>query len=303
MAKRFDIERFNSILKENNQQLYAELITGKEITLSNGLVLRSERDVRLCKKRVMTGDKIWKEHFDSVYHLDKDQRETAEKECKSLISVKGGINCQRKHGEQIKSNLNTGIPWNKTLKGNYPYSFSHSEATKLKISKSNSGEQNGMFGRVMPLSEKQHRSELMKERILSGKFTPNSNNRNTHWNSYYKNRKYRSSWEALYQYFDNDAEYETLRIPYYFENKHYVYIIDFVNHKTKTLVEVKPNELLSDKKTQAKIIAARQWCEDNAYQFIIVDKSYLLSQGPIPPNLEDFDINTRKKIKNLYETS
>lgn len=302
MAKKFDIERFNSILKENNQQLYAELITGKEIILSNGLVLSSERDVRLCKKRVMTGDKIWKDHFDSVYHLDKDQRENAEKECKSSISIKGGVSCQRKYGEQIKSNLNTGVPWNKGLKGNYPYSFSHSENTKLKISKSNAGEKNGMFGKTMSLTEKEHRSNLMKEKILSGKFTPNSNNRNTHWDSYYKNKKYRSSWEALYQYFDNDAEYETLRIQYYFENKQYVYIIDFINHKTKTLIEVKPKELLSNKKTQAKIIAARQWCEDNGYRFVIVDKAYLISQGPILSNLEDFDINTQNKIKNLYET-
>lgn len=57
MSKKFDIEKFNDILKEHNQELYAEKITGKEIILSNGLTLNSEQEIRLCKKRVMTRDK------------------------------------------------------------------------------------------------------------------------------------------------------------------------------------------------------------------------------------------------------
>ena len=301
MAKKFDIERFNSILKENNQQLYAELITVKEITLSNGLVLSSERDVRLCKKRVMTGDKIWKEHFDRVYHLDKDQRETAEKECKSLISVKGGISCQQTHGNRIKNNLNTGNPWNKGLKGNYPYSYSLSIETKEKISLANRGKNNGMYGKEMSEEQKEYRSKLMKQKILLGEFTPNSNNRNTHWDAFFNGKKYRSSWEALYQYFDITAEYEALRIPYRFNNKDFVYIIDFVNHEHKTLIEVKPEELTKDKKTQAKINAAKNWCEQNGYFFILADKKYLLS-FPKPTNIEEFDNKTQMKIRKLYET-
>lgn len=300
MAKPFNTKRFNEILKEYDQQLQAEKITGKEIVLSNGLVLDSIHKVRLCKRRVMSGDSVWKENFDKIYGTDREQSKIAEKQCRSLTSVKGGLNCQQKHHEKIKSNLNTGNPWNKGLKGNYPYSHACLEETKEKISNANRGEKNGMFGRKHSEEEKQRRSKIMKDRILSGEFTPNSNNRNTHWDSFYKNRKYRSSWEALYHYFDNEAEYETLRIPYKLDNIDHIYIMDFVNHKTKTAIEVKPQELVNAKKTQAKIFAAREWCDDNGYTFLLVDKDYFISQS-IPSDLTEFDIKTQKKIRNLYE--
>lgn len=302
MAKQFDIERFNEMLKEHNQHLRAEKITGKEIILSNGLVLNSEREVRLCKKRVMFGDKVWKEHFDRIYSIDKEQRLSAEKECRSLVSTKGGVNCQKKHKEKIKSNLNTGTPWNKGMKGKYPYSHPCSEDAKKRISNANRGEKNGMFGKKHSKEEKQRKSQKMRELILSGKFTPNSNNRNTHWDSLFRDNRYRSSWEALYQYFDNEAEYETLRIPYRLDNKDYIYIIDFINHKSKTVIEVKPRELIDNKKTQAKITAAERWCEKNGYDFVIADKTYFVSR-PMPDDLSEFDIKTQSKIRNLYETS
>jgi hypothetical protein len=302
MAKKFDLERFNEILKEYNQQLRAEKITGKEVVLSNGLILNSERDVRLCKKRVMSGAGIWKENFDKIYSIDEEQRISAEKECRSATSAKGGINCQKKHQGKIKSNLNTGTPWNKGMKGNYPYSHSCSDSAKKRIGDANRGEKNGMFGKKHSFKERQNKSKKMKELILSGKFTPNSNNRNTHWNSFYRNKKYRSSWEALYQYFDKEAEYETLRIPYIFDNKDYIYIIDFVNHKTKTLIEVKPRELINNKKTQAKIFAASEWCDNNGYSFVVADKAYFISKS-MPEDLTEFDNKTQSKIRNLYETN
>jgi hypothetical protein len=301
MAKQFDKERFNKILKEHNQQLQAEKITGREVVLSNGLVLNVERDVRLCKKRVMSGDRVWKENFDRIYSINVKQRISAEKECKSLISAKAGISCQRQHKEKIKSNLNTGIPWNKGMKGNYPYSHPCSENAKQKIGNANRGEKNGMFGKKHTAEEKQHKSQKMRELILSGKFTPNSNNRNTHWDSFFRDKKYRSSWEALYQYFDNEAEYETLRITYRLDNKNYIYIIDFVNHKTKTVIEVKPQELLNNKKTQAKIFSAKEWCSNNGYTFIIADKAYFISR-PMPNDLTEFDTKTQNKIRKLYAT-
>lgn len=302
MPKKFDTKRFNEILKEHSQTLQAEKITGKKIILSNGLILKNTKDVRLCKRRVMTGDTVWKENFDKIYSLNKEQRTIAEKECRSLTSVKGGLNCQKKHSKKIKSNLNTGIPWNKNSKGNYPYAYSCSIETKQKISDANRGEKNGMFGKKYSKEEKQRRSKLMKEKILLGEFTPNSNNRNTHWESFYQNKKYRSSWEALYQYFDNEAEYETLRIPYKFNNKDYVYIIDFVNRKTKTAVEIKPKELLNEKKTQAKVSAAREWCDNNGYDFVLVDKNFFISKK-MPTNLTEFDTKTQNKIRKLYEIS
>lgn len=302
MAKKFDIDKFNRLLFENNQKLYAETVSGKEIMLSNGLVLNQEQDVRLCKKRVMTGSNIWRENFDKLYSLDPDIRTETENKCRSHTSKKGGYKCQLLHRDSIKKNLNTGTPWNKGTKGQYPYSYKHSNATKKKISLANQGKNNGMFGKAMSKDQRRYRSEIMRTKILTGEFTPNSNNRNTHWEAEYKGLRFRSSWEAIYQSIDPKAEYESLRIPYSFKGNDYVYIVDFVNHSNKTVVEVKPKELLTDEKIQAKIKAAKEWCEKTGYEFIIVDKEYLLSTS-VPSNLHEFDVNTQNKIRKLYESS
>jgi len=143
-------------------------------------------------------------------------------------------------------------------------------------------------------------SEIMRNRILNNEFTPNSNNRNTHWDSYYNNRKYRSSWEALYHYHDPDANYESLRVPYTFNNKRHIYIVDFVNHKSKKAIEVKPKELTNDERTQCKIKALKEWCDNNGYTFILVDKEYLL-RNPEPNDYSLFDEKTSNKIRKFYE--
>jgi hypothetical protein len=301
MSKQFDIEKFNNILRKFNQTLYAVKIDGtKMIKLSNGKTITDWNQINCCKKRVMTGHYVWKENFDELYNNDEAICINAKNFCRTETSKKGGVNCQKKYGRKIKLNLNTGIPWNKGMKGNYPYSYSLTKETKEKISKANSGKNNGMHGRKMSIEDKEYRSKLMKEKILNGTFTPNSNNRNTHWKSFYKEKKYRSSWEALYQYFDVGAEYEKLRIKYKFNKLEHIYIVDFVNHNTKTAIEVKPKELCQDKKIQAKFLALREWCTANQYKFVLVDQSFLTSLKK-PKDLSDFDIKTRKKIEKLYE--
>jgi hypothetical protein len=302
MAKSFDIDKFNRILKSFAQTVCAESISVNEIRLSNGVTMTTKRDIRLCKKRVMSGHAVWKEEFDSLYSTDITVRLLAEKTARAVTSKNGGISCQAKHSNKIKENLNNGTPWNKGMKGNYPYSLPVSDGTKKKISLANQGIKNGMYGSTMSLADRQHRSKIMKEKILAGTFTPNSNNRNTHWDSWYSGKMYRSSWEALYEYFDQDAEYETVRIPYTFNDIDCVYIVDFVNHSKRQLIEVKPAELLHDKKTKAKLAAAASWSKQNNYVFIIADKDFLIAKG-VPESLENFDASTQNKIRKLYEIS
>lgn len=154
-------------------------------------------------------------------------------------------------------------------------------------------------GHLQKSRSSQYNSKAMKEKILLGKFTPMSNNRRTHWDSFFAGKKYRSSWEAMYQYYNLDDEYETLRILYTFENKEHVYIVDFVNHTKKTVAEVKPAEFLKDKRTLAKINALKVWANKNCYMFILADQSYFRDKGQ-PSNMEGFDFNTCLKIKNFY---
>lgn len=142
-------------------------------------------------------------------------------------------------------------------------------------------------------------SNIMKEKILSGKFTPNSNNRNTHWNSFFNNKPYRSSWEALYQYFNPADEHESLRITYRYNNTEYVYIVDFINYDTKIATEVKPKELCNTEKFIAKFNALSNWGLINGFTIRIADLDFLKSQG-IPDNLELFDQSTQRKIRKLY---
>jgi len=254
----------------------------------------------------MKGHSVWAENFDDLYHTNIVIRERMEAFCRSETSRKGGINVQKQHGDTIKLNLNTGEPWNLGKVGvqeawNKGLTKDDNQSMKL-LSDNRKGAGNPMFGKTHSDENKTHLSNLMKAKILSGEFTPNSNNRNTHWDSEYNNKKYRSSWEALYQYHNPLDEYETLRIPYIFNDKEYIYIVDFVNYTAKTATEVKPRELCNDRKTIAKITALNEWCINKGFNFILADKDYLLSLQK-PSNMLLFNNTTQEKIKKLYETN
>lgn len=295
-----DINDFNRLLEEYGQELRALEITRDRVLLSNGIELTTESEVRKCKRRVMLGSPVWKETFDNVYNIDNEIRASAERHAKSINSRIGGLSTWATYGEAMKTRLNTGVPWNKGLKGDPRSVHIPTAETRRKISEKNSGKNNGMYGRRMTNDERLKHSKRMKELILSGEFTPSTNNRNTHWESHYRGKKYRSSWEALYQYFDDIAEYESLRLRYLYDGVEYVYIIDFVNHQTRELIEIKPAEMLSDMKTQEKLQAAAKWCSDHGYNLVIANKQYFLDRG-FPTDLSEFDDKTKTKIRKLYE--
>lgn len=142
-------------------------------------------------------------------------------------------------------------------------------------------------------------SEIMRNRILNGTFTPNSNNRNTHWDSEYNGKKYRSSWEAVYQYFYPDALYEQLRIEYNYNNRTHIYIVDFLDHKRQVVCEVKPKEMCSDKRTQRKLDALYKWANENGYKVEIFSEENILLNPE--PDYTLFDENTTRKLRKLYE--
>jgi len=305
MAKLFDIKKFNEIIKKYNQNTQAISISIEEIIFNNGFYLTDVYEIKKCKNRVMGEKKFILKYFDFIYNFDEEKslfyQQLARKESCRI----GGKNAQKKHGEKIKKNMNNGIPWNKGMAKTktYPYHYSCKESTKKLISEKNSGKKNGMFGVKMSDADKNYRSFLMKKRILEGKFTPNTNNRNTNWDSFYNNRKYRSSWEALYHHFFPEDEYETLRIKYFDtnKNKERITILDFVNHETKKVIEIKPKELSNTVIMKDKIKGIKDWCDKNKYKFILVDQYYLTSIK-IPINFDKFDKNTENKIKKLYET-
>jgi hypothetical protein len=290
------IKKLNERLEYNNQTLRVVDYNRQYLKLSNDVELTGN-DFTKFKKRILNKKTdIWVKNADNLFN-----GLTTVDEIKSVLASIGGKSCQKLHGPNIVQNLNTGVPWNAGTKGqrtgtNGP----RPQLVKDKISKKNKGAGNGMYGTTMSDSEKKKRSKIMKQKILLGEFTPNSNNRNTHWDSYFDGKKYRSSWEALYQYINPSAEYEVLRINYKINNKEYIYIVDFLDKKNKFVVEVKPEELCIGYKFQAKLSALGEWANDNGYTVIIVNKKWLKAQK-IDIDYSKFDENTTRKIKALYE--
>lgn len=94
-------------------------------------------------------------------------------------------------------------------------------------------------------------SITMKNRILNGDYVPfgNGGHRQAHI-SYYDGFMFRSRFEIIYYAYNkyikhHDVEFETVRIKYHDENdEERIYIADFYNKTTNTIVEVKPSNLI-----------------------------------------------------------
>jgi hypothetical protein len=158
--------------------------------------------------------------------------------------------------------------------------YKHSPETKEKIRQTNKktwkerkyiqseiNRRNGVYER---------QSIKMKKMIERGEFTPNTNNR------FNKNKiaseitgvnNYRSRWERYFHEKNPHLEYEKTRIPYYHENKEHIYIVDFTDHISKTLYEVKPNSFINESRNQSKFSAAREWCNSNGYIFKLITEN------------------------------
>lgn len=288
------VEILNAKLVEYNQQTRVVEIGQYYLILDNGVILR-DKDFIKFKKRIMNKvTTCWVCNIDNLL-----TGKINESVIKSELASAGGKKCQQLHGDKIKKALSNQIPWNKGLKG-LP-GKPHTAKTREKIGLKNSGKGNGMYGHKMSAAEKKHRSDTMRKLILEGKFTPNSNNRNTHWESFYRGKSYRSSWEALYQYYDNTAVYEECRISYEFEGKQRIYIVDFVNHESKLLIEVKPRELCNDAKFIAKMKALESWANKTNYTILIADQNWFFDNVNIT-DYSQFDELTTTKLKKFYET-
>ena len=287
------IETLNCKLQEYEQTTRVIELGSTYIVLDNGCKLEHNERLKFIRRIFNKKTNLWVKNIDSILSGD-----ITVQAIKSKLASNGGFAVQKQHKDKIKQNLNTGLPWNKGLT-NLP-GRPLSDESKLKISIANSGDKNGMFGVKMSDEKKKEKSELMKQLILNGKFTPNSNNRNTHWTSEFDGKKYRSSWEALYQYINPIAKYETLRIEYELNDIIQIYIVDFIDEVNRVLVEVKPKQLCSGDKFEAKMKALTNWANENLYTILMVDKDWILSQS-IYIDYSRFDLQTSQKIRKLYE--
>lgn len=123
---------------------------------------------------------------------------------------------------------------------------------------------------------RQKMSNILKNKILNGEFTPCVTN------SWCKSRidilniHARSSWEAGFKVLNPHMEFEKVRVPYNINNKTRTYIIDFVDEETKKLYEIKPSSKINDEINIIKANAAIEWAKHNGYTYTIIDESYFL---------------------------
>ena len=299
---KINLEEYNNVLEKYEVILRATYISKDRIILNNGKILTHGSDIRRFRRGIKNNAVEFITRIDTIYGDDVTASLNALKEIKSIGASKGGKEVWRKSGDIIREKLKGRTPYNKGISGIYKHG-PRSQQIKEKISKANSGKNNGMFGTTMSDADKRMRSKKMKELILQGKFTPNSNNRNTHWNASLDGRKYRSSWEALYQFINPSAEYEALRIEYFIDATTKIYIVDFVDHINKIVVEVKPRELCTGLKFESKMSALTNWANITGYSILIVDAQWLILQLRNVEDYTRFDNNTARKLKSLYETN
>lgn len=289
------MNKLNLILEKHNQLTRVSFLTATSITLTTGQIFTNVDRRKFVRRIVHKKTTLWVENTDNILNgiISPD-------DIKRTFLSDAGKKAQQIHGRNIRNNLNTGIPWNKGLTG-LPGRPLTSE-TKLKISIANSGEKNGMYGVKMTDEKKKEKSAMMQQLILTGKFTPNSNNRNTHWDAELDGKKYRSSWEALYQYINPSAQYEDFRIEYQHNNMTKIYIVDFIDNEQKLLIEVKPKEFCNGDIFNAKMYSLKKWADENLYTILLVDQ-YWLVNNCANIDYERFDKKTEKKIKRFYEIS
>lgn len=143
----------------------------------------------------------------------------------------------------------------------------------------------------------QKNSERIKLSIKEGRWTPNVTN------SWTRNRisiningkevKLRSSWEAYFQLFYPNLEYEKVRIQYQQFGNNRNYIVDFVDRQRKVIYEIKPSSERKCTNNYLKREAADKWCIENGYSYIEIDENWFVE------NYDERLLDNQENAKNL----
>lgn len=144
-----------------------------------------------------------------------------------------------------------------------------------------------------------HMSNLLKNKIKNGEFTPNITNTWTHWKAEIilegKIYKFRSSWEASFYVSNQHLLYEKLRIPYTLNGKCKTYIADFFDETNQILYEIKPKSQYN--KEINKLSAVIDHCIKNKIKFIWINEKNILNYIDI----NDFSEYNKKQYDKMYK--
>lgn len=269
------INEVNNTIKLHDQFINIKSYNKSSIEFDNGLVIDGDV-VKFYRKLYVKSDNIeyFKFHDEILNHPEpfSKMHEVSNNE-KKRLQILGGTNMVKNNPKFCKNAIGR-VPWNKDTTGvmqawNKGLTKETSDSVR-KISDSKIGKKNPMFGKTHSQEVKDNQSRLIKDKILNGEFTPCIKNSRTHWTAEYNGMKYRSTWEMNFHKIYPELEYETIRIQYNYDNKQYVYIVDFVDEANKVLYEIKPLSLVEVPKNIAKHDAAIEWCKLNNYTYKII---------------------------------
>lgn len=163
------------------------------------------------------------------------------------------------------------------------------------------------FGTSSPMKNKtvvEKSQSIRRDNLLSGKTDTTS------WLGYSRGIRvkllsfphlFHSRWEAIFQLEHPDYEYEKLRLPYTNDsNKSCVYIVDFICHSRKEIVEIKPIWQMNTPNVIIKCNTAKEWANSNGYTFTVINDSYfkdkVLDLGVVEYTITPSD--SKKKQRN-----
>ena len=172
----------------------------------------------------------------------------------------------------------------------------HTDETRKHLSEvskggKKAGENNGMFGRKHSKEARAKMSEKKAIAILEGRFNPyGTRNKKGMYTSTKINKecRFRSGWEeAVMKYLDASPDvmtwdYESVRIPYTYNNNKRWYVPDFVitfvdGHKE--MWEVKPSQFALSERVVNTSVAGRNYCSENDMQYTLVTEHTLKMTG------------------------
>jgi hypothetical protein len=164
----------------------------------------------------------------------------------------------------------------------------HSDETKLKLSVSNKLTHSSLEFRekTKEIYDKARikQSKTMKEKIIKGEFTPPITNSWTKWTAFAnkdnKEKKFRSSWEAVFWLLNENVEYEKLRINYCLDNEEKIYIVDFISLDKKEVYEIKPSSIKNNERNLTKQKALETWCLENNYKYCLIEDEWFVNHVP-----------------------
>jgi hypothetical protein len=301
--------KYNQLLSDLGAMLRIDEWTTGRIVLSNGIVLEGN-DYIVFKNRCRS--QITAPHLDDIYaSLD-----SAAEKCVKLRAANSRIANRkfwenlhpaikeqrtqelRAHIARVRSETNYNVVNKHDNKWNKGKTKDTDDRLK-RISEARKGDKNPMFGTTLSEEAKRLKSELVKQKILSGEWTPHVHNSRTHWECSFRGKKFRSSWEAMYASINPDDIFEKIRIAYTHDGSEHIYVVDFVNETTKTLTEIKPLAQATTTKVMSKLRAAEDWCNTHGYTLRIISEDYFVKNFNKIPFDELCIPNLKNKISKI----